>query len=136
MAQPLDIKFTAIDGRQVDLAQLRGRVVLADFWLSTCHPCQVEMPLCVSAFSRWHGAGVEVIGLATDQNLDDVQKFVSQYGMWWPQYCGGANGNIFADKYNVTQVPTLWLIDKHGCLVNATIPPSLDDEVPRLMAEQ
>jgi peroxiredoxin len=136
MEQPLEIKFTAIDGRQVDLAQFRGRVVLANFWSSTCPPCQVEMPLYVSCFSRWHSLGVETIGLSGDESLDNAKKFVSQQGMWWPQYCGGTNGNSFADRYSVTQTPTLWLIDKRGCLVNATIPPYLDDEMPRVMAEQ
>ena len=52
VGKPLDIRFTALDGREVDLAKLKGNVVLVDFWSTTCGPCIAEMPAVKAAYEK------------------------------------------------------------------------------------
>jgi hypothetical protein len=52
--KPLDIRFTAMDGREVDLAKLAGKVVWVEFWSTTCGPCIGEMPTVKAAYEKSH----------------------------------------------------------------------------------
>src|SRR5260221_342289 len=68
--KPLDICFTALDGREVDLAKLKGKVVLVEFWSTSCGPCVAEMPSVKAAYQKFHDRGFEVVGI----NLDDKES--------------------------------------------------------------
>ena len=60
IGKPLSIQFTALDGREVDLAKLKGKVVLVEFWSTSCRPCVAEMPRVKAAYEKSHerGAGL------------------------------------------------------------------------------
>jgi thiol-disulfide isomerase/thioredoxin len=136
-AQPLDLQYTALDGTQVDLARLRGKVVLVDFWASWCGFCTNEVPAIVAAYAKYHGMGLEIVGVTFDDNQTMLLNFTSSHGVTWPQYFGGDHhGNFITKKYDVGSLPTLWLVDKHGCLVNATRSADLPDQVEKVLAEQ
>lgn len=60
------LKFKAIDGREVDLEQLKGKVVLLDFWATWCPPCIEELPHMRDAHERYHKDGLVVIGVSFD----------------------------------------------------------------------
>ncbi len=62
--KPLEMKFTAADGRAVDLAALRGKVVLIDFWATWCGPCLRELPNLTRVYGAYHDQGFEVVGIA------------------------------------------------------------------------
>src|ERR1700679_1361257 len=87
--RPLDLNFTAVDGRKVDLAQLRGKVVLLDFWATWCPGCRQEVPEVVNTYRKYHDKGFEVVGISLDQDKDALQAFTSEHGMTWPQYFDG-----------------------------------------------
>jgi len=120
--KPLDLKFTAIDGRQVDLSKLRGKVVLIDFWATWCPPCRHISPDIVDLYKKYHSQGLEVIGVSVDSDKQGLLDAVKNEGLVWPQYCDfkGADNEVAA-KFDVQQFPTLFLLDKKGVLVNGNL---------------
>ena len=83
------MQFMAVDGREVDLAELRGKVVLVDFWGTHCGPCVEELPRVKAAFEKFHAQGFEVIGISCDTDRKELEKYVKQHGISWPQYFDG-----------------------------------------------
>ena len=132
---PLDLKFTAIDGRKVDLEKLRGKVVLVDFWASWCQPCMLEIPRVVEAYHRFHDKGFEIVGISFDQDKTALRRTTGQKSMTWPQYFDGKVWqNDYAVKYGIHSIPTMWLIDKQGRVVTTNGREDLAGQVEKLLA--
>jgi thiol-disulfide isomerase/thioredoxin len=135
--KPLEMAFTAIDGREVDLAKLRGKVVLIDFWATWCGPCIEEVPNVKAVFAKYHDQGFEVVSISLDSEKDR-QKFidlVAKESVSWPQYFDGKGWkNRYAVEYTITGIPAMFLIDQTGLLVTTNARgPKLESEVKRLL---
>jgi len=92
LGKPLQLKFTAIDGREVDLEKMRGKVVLIDFWASWCGPCMIEMPKVKAAYEKLQPQGFEIIGINLDEDKAPMQRVLTSAHMTWPQVLTAKNG--------------------------------------------
>ena len=59
-----------LDGQTFDLSAVRGKVVVVSFWATWCPPCRAEMPVLDAFYRRYHGQGLEMIGLSADRPHD------------------------------------------------------------------
>lgn len=134
--KPLDLKFKAVDGREVDLAQLRGKVVLIDFWATWCGPCVAELPNVIKAYDKLHAKGFEIIGISLDQDKAALEAFVKEKGMAWPQYFDGKGWeNEISTRYGIASIPAMWLVNKKGIVTSTEARGALEATVEKLLAE-
>lgn len=114
------LHFVAVDGRVVDVAKLRGKVVLVDFWATWCTPCKAELPNIKAVFDQYHDRNFEVIGISLDSEKDR-QKLIDycrDHGLNWPQHFDGKHGeNQFAVQFGIKGIPATYLLDKQGAVV-------------------
>jgi thiol-disulfide isomerase/thioredoxin len=133
--KPMDLQFTAVDGTAVDLAKLRGKVVLIDFWATWCGPCVEEVPDVVATYQKFHDKGFEVVGISLDKDKAAVLTFTKEHGMVWPQYFDGKGwDNDISKGYGINSIPAMWLVDQKGMLVTMTARDDLAGQVEKLLA--
>jgi len=136
VGKSLTMRFTAIDGREVDLAKLRGKVVLIDFWATWCGPCVAEIPNVKATYEKLHKKGFEIIGISFDSDEAKLVEFVKKKELPWPQYFDGKGWqNQFGQEYAINGIPTMWLVDKKGVLRDPNARGDLESKVEKLLAE-
>jgi thiol-disulfide isomerase/thioredoxin len=137
LGKPLQLKFTAVDGREVDLEKMRGKVVLIDFWASWCGPCMIEMPKVKAAYEKLHPQGFEILGINLDEDKAQMQRVLTAGNMTWPQ-CFDAQKweGPLIKRFGIMSIPTVWLIDKRGVLRDLNARGNLVERVEKLLEEK
>jgi len=136
LKSPLDLRFTAVDGTPVDLATMRGKVVLVDFWATWCGPCKAEVPTVVAAYNKLHDQGFEIVGISLDHDRDSLLKYTAANGMTWPQYFDGKGWqNSISTGFGIHAVPAMWLVNKNGYVVTTDGRNDLEGQVEKLLTE-
>jgi thiol-disulfide isomerase/thioredoxin len=134
--KPIDLKYTAVDGGQVDLSKLRGKVVLIDFWATWCGPCREETPDVVAAYQKYHDKGFEIVGVSLDQSKDALLLYTKANQMVWPQYFDGKGwSNDISSRFGIDSIPAMWLVDKNGMLVTMDGREDLAGQIEKLLAK-
>jgi cytochrome c biogenesis protein CcmG/thiol:disulfide interchange protein DsbE len=98
----------------LQLASLRGKVVVLNFWASWCYPCKQEAPALAAAATRY-GDRVVVLGVDVNDFAGDARKFARKYGLRYPLVHD--NHNVTSPKYGLTGLPETFFIDRSGKLV-------------------
>ncbi len=131
-------QLTTLDGHVITSDQLRGKVVLLNFWASWCPPCRFEMPGFESVYEKQKDNNFVVIGVSMDNiGPADVNRFLAENHITYP--VAMATGPIVEAYGNVDLLPTSFLIDKEGNIRNevqgifASV--ALAQAVDRLLAE-
>jgi len=106
-----DFTLKDLKGRVVNLNNLKGKVVLLDFWASWCSPCQRELPLIEKLHKEFKNKGLVVLGV-NDEGTEVVQNFNNARGFTFPTV-EDVQHEVF-ELYKVTAFPTVFVIDKEG----------------------
>ena len=103
------------DGNVMKLSDLRGKVVLIDFWASWCKPCRRENPNVVKAYNKYKDKGFEILGVSLDRDRNRWLQAIEQDGLTWPQVSDLKFWqNAAAQQYGVSSIPFTVLIDGEG----------------------
>ena len=111
------LSYTLLDGRKSDLAALRGRVVLVNFWATDCAPCVEEMPAMVANWRKFAPRGFETLAVSMRYNAPAlVANFAEARALPFGVVIDNT-GEIAKRLGDVEFTPTSLLIDKHGAIV-------------------
>ncbi len=107
-----DFTLKTLDGQEMTLSKLKGKVVLLDFWATWCAPCRAAIPHLINLQKTYQEKGVEVIGMNMDKgDVETVRRFVKSMDIPYPIML---TPEEVSRNYGVTGLPTTILIDKEG----------------------
>jgi peroxiredoxin len=130
-----EISLPDSSGNMVHLSDLKGTVVLIDFWASWCGPCRNNNPRLIRLYNKYHNEGFQILGVSIDNNKEEWRKAVLQDKLKWIQVNDnkGWDGPA-AVTYEVNAIPASFLVDKEGVIrKNGVTGRSLESEIKHLL---
>jgi peroxiredoxin len=115
------LTMTTLSGQTIDLAQLRGKTVVVNFWATSCPGCVKEMPQLVDVYQRYHGKGLEIVAVAMNYDpAENVRQFTAEQRLPFPVVMD-TQGDIAHAFGEVKLTPTSFVIDADGHIAEQTI---------------
>jgi len=136
------LELRDVQGKQRSLRELRGKVVLVNFWATWCAPCLSELPMLADLAERYRNAGLVVVAASVDdaQTLDDVQALARKRLRALDVWVGADANDMQALGLNGGAVPATLLVDRHGRIVKraqGSLPHGvLDPLIEELLSEK
>jgi peroxiredoxin len=116
-----NVTFTTIEGKKISMHELKGKVVLINFWATECRACVTEMPALVNTYNTYKTKGFEIIAVAMPYDPPaQVLNYVTQKKLPFPVMDDGL-GEITAKFNDVSVTPTTYIYNKQGKLIQYTI---------------
>lgn len=114
-------------GEEITLSELKGKIVLVDFWASWCHPCREANPLLADAYLKYNHKGFEILSVSLDDDKAHWLKAIEQDKLPWKWHASDLKGwdSKVIQDYQVEALPTSYLIDRDGKIV--ALDPYADD---------
>lgn len=114
-----DIVMNNPEGDEMKLSDLRGKVVMIDFWASWCGPCRRENPNVVKAYNKYNKDGFEIFSVSLDKDVNRWKGAIQQDGLIWPGHVSDLQGwkNAASQEYGVSSIPHTILIDRDGKII-------------------
>ena len=134
-----DFELPTPEGETLALSDLRGHVVILDFWASWCAPCLGEMPVMKEIYAKYHDRGLEIVGISLDDKRDRWVGAIEKEGLTWRQVSSlkGRGDCPVARLYQVIGIPKLYIIDGEGKIVaNDLRGEALKEKIDELFSEK
>jgi len=135
--QLFDGYYNEFDAGKVTLSDLKGRVVVINFWASWCVECRVEARDLEETWQAYRDQGVVFIGVDFDDTEVKAIEYLEQFGITYPNGLDG-RGQITENRYHITGVPETFVVDPSGQIASVKIgpyqPEELQNTLDRLLA--
>ncbi len=132
-----DFTLTTFQGETITLSELRGRVVVINFWASWCPPCRQEAPYLEATWRKYKEQGVVFIGVDYVDTEPEALAYIEEFDITYPN--GPDLQTRISQAYNIQGVPETFFIAKDGTLrgvhIGPLVPPQLDQKIEELLAE-
>jgi cytochrome c biogenesis protein CcmG/thiol:disulfide interchange protein DsbE len=135
-----DFTLKAFDGRVITLSQLKGKVVLLDFWATWCAPCRESIPHLIQLHKNYRERGFELVGMNVDRgDIEVVRRYIKSMDIPYPVVTAPEE---VLRAYRVTGIPAAFLIDREGKIreriagFNRTVAQQLTAEVEAFTSEK
>ncbi len=133
-----NFSLSDLDGRQIALADYRGRVVLLNFWATWCEPCRKEIPEFIGFQKNYSPGGFQVLGISMDDDAKPIAKFRNEFHVNYPILMGNA---AVGESYGgVLGLPITFLIGRDGRIyakhIGAVDIHKAEEEIQSLLAER
>lgn len=137
-----EIAEQSVDGDELKLSSLEGKMVLIDFWASWCGPCRRENPAVVAAYEEFkdkkfkNGNGFTVFGVSLDKNKTAWEQAIEADKLSWEYHVSDLKGwhAKYAAVYGVRGIPANFLIDGNGVIVAKNLRgPALENALEQLL---
>jgi len=127
-----NITGTTLDGTAFDLATLRGKPVVINFWGPSCVPCRTEFPLLAAKAAEHRADGLVIVGILTDDPVEPARAFAAEHGGTWPNVIDP--GGAIKATYRVLGRPQSYFVDRNGVLQSIQIGEVIDRDFERQYA--
>ena len=123
VGKPLEVSGVALDGKPLDWASYRGKVVLVTFWATWCAPCRQEIKTIRQDYAAYHDKGFEVVAISIDRERGELEDFLKEQSVPWTVLFDQSLNSKGADKsmataYGVLRIPELIVVGKDGKVVS------------------
>ena len=107
------------DGKPIKLSDLRGKIVLIDFWASWCAPCRKENPTIVKLYEKYKDKDFTILSVSLDQDLINWRGAIKIDGLKWPNHVSDLKGwgSEVISSYNFDEIPHTVLVNKEGKII-------------------
>jgi thiol-disulfide isomerase/thioredoxin len=109
--------------KSLRVKDLKGKVILIDFWASWCQPCRAEMPKLISLYERYKNKGFVVIAISLDEHKENWLKAIREDSLPWMHFCNlvDMDNNMLCKKWGINTIPSNFLINKDGILLDKDV---------------
>lgn len=114
-----EISMSNPDGKTCKLSELRGKIVLIDFWASWCAPCRAENPNVVRLYKKYNEKGFDVFSISLDKSKEQWINAITKDGLIWPNHVSELKGwtSSAGKRYGVNSIPHTLLVDQEGRII-------------------
>lgn len=128
---PIDLSLKDVRGNPVHLRDLRGKVVLINYWASWCSPCREEMPLLNAFYEDHQSEGFTVIAINASESPEEAARYIEEHGYTFPVWSDPPGNSMI--EFGLNGLPASMLLDREGRLRKVWLGPLTQEMLDKVV---